>query len=468
MQRETLYVGNVEIITDNPDSNPVTTYKRYIGGSVIVTESDTDSRVEYTHKDHLGSLHAITDVNGNLVTQLSFGAFGERRNHLDPNILLTDNPAENTTTRGYTGHEQIDSLDLIHMNARTYDAGVGQMMQADSIIPDIANSQSLNRFAYVYNNPLSYSDPTGNAPRLRDSNASDRSRQRVIEKQARSGDRGAIIKLRELAQQSQGDNRTMQIAGDSANGTFAGSFELVIGRSDSAEDEGDHLNSTARQEHLFRSLIFGEDSVIALRPLVVTGIDTGIGGEILFTDFRDSNIRAIQLEVQLTGNNTFANTLGATDTIVTTAIFLVGAGETAVGLAAVGALFKGGLRALPGLLRSADDVAKEITPVAGQKIFRVFGDDAVAGGASFSPVNPANIKNFREAAGLPSGGASGANNSAQFVLEATLLDSSKVVKVRNALSLDGNKGGITEFIIPNALKNGAIKVDRVSGVNPEF
>ena len=39
---------------------------------------------------------------------------------------------------------------------------------------------------------------------------------------------------------------------------------------------------------------------------------------------------------------------------------------------------------------------------------------------------------------------------------------------RTAEALDGNRGGITEYIIPNALESGAVRVDRVSGVNPEF
>ncbi|MEA3305882.1 MAG: hypothetical protein U9R52_03620 [Candidatus Omnitrophota bacterium] len=112
--------------------------------------------------------------------------------------------------------------------------------------------------------------------------------------------------------------------------------------------------------------------------------------------------------------------------------------------------------------------AKIPTPTEGQKDYRVYGGDSAAGGASWSPVNPANVKNYRDAAGLPSGGASGVNNSGRFVIEGTLKDPSKVVKTRSALPLDGQKGGIPEYIIPNALDNGAVKVNRVSGVNPEF
>jgi hypothetical protein len=43
-----------------------------------------------------------------------------------------------------------------------------------------------------------------------------------------------------------------------------------------------------------------------------------------------------------------------------------------------------------------------------------------------------------------------------------------VVLRRSALPLDGMKGGLPEYIIPNWLKNGSITINRVSGVNPEF
>lgn len=45
---------------------------------------------------------------------------------------------------------------------------------------------------------------------------------------------------------------------------------------------------------------------------------------------------------------------------------------------------------------------------------------------------------------------------------------SSVVVVRSALPLDGYPGGIAEYIIPNGIDSGAIRVDGVSGVDPEF
>ena len=83
-------------------------------------------------------------------------------------------------------------------------------------------------------------------------------------------------------------------------------------------------------------------------------------------------------------------------------------------------------------------------------------------------MNPSSIPNYRNAAGLPSGGASGANNTGRFVIEGTLVDPSKVVLSRSALPLDGYKGGAREYIIPKWIENGAVRIDRVSGVNPEF
>lgn len=107
-------------------------------------------------------------------------------------------------------------------------------------------------------------------------------------------------------------------------------------------------------------------------------------------------------------------------------------------------------------------------PVEGQAVYRVYGGDSAAGGASWSPTNPGNVVNFRNAAGLPSGGASSATNTGQFVIEGTIADPSKVVLVRNALPLDGMTGGLSEYIIPNWLDNGAINITRVSGANPRF
>ncbi len=61
----------------------------------------------------------------------------------------------------FTGQKSDDSTGLMFYNARYYDTSLGRFTQPDTIVPNPLNPQSLNRFAYVLNNPLKYTDPTG-------------------------------------------------------------------------------------------------------------------------------------------------------------------------------------------------------------------------------------------------------------------------------------------------------------------
>jgi len=48
--------------------------------------------------------------------------------------------------------------------ARMYDPKIGRFISPDSVVPDEKNPQAWNRFAYVYNSPLRYTDPSGHTP----------------------------------------------------------------------------------------------------------------------------------------------------------------------------------------------------------------------------------------------------------------------------------------------------------------
>lgn len=113
--------------------------------------------------------------------------------------------------------------------------------------------------------------------------------------------------------------------------------------------------------------------------------------------------------------------------------------------------------------KGAGAVTKAVEGAQTQTVFRVFGGDAKAEGFSWTPKNPNSVSNFRDAAGLPSGGASGSTNTGQFVIEGTVKNKN-IITQRAALPLDGNRGGLPEYIINP--KNVIIK--RVSGVNPQF
>ena len=65
------------------------------------------------------------------------------------------------TTRGFTGHEQLDEVGLVHMNGRVYDPELGRFLSADPVVQDATDLQAFNHYAYVRNNPLSLLDPSG-------------------------------------------------------------------------------------------------------------------------------------------------------------------------------------------------------------------------------------------------------------------------------------------------------------------
>ncbi len=115
---------------------------------------------KYLHQDHLGSTDVITSSTGQVLERQSFDAFGTRRIASTwgaPGSLITSL----FSTRGYTSHEQLDNVGLIHMNGRVYDPELGRFLSADPMVQAPGNAQSLNRYSYVFNNPLSYTDPSG-------------------------------------------------------------------------------------------------------------------------------------------------------------------------------------------------------------------------------------------------------------------------------------------------------------------
>ena len=65
------------------------------------------------------------------------------------------------TDRKFTGQTEDEAAGLYWYASRAYDPATGRFVSPDPIVPDPTNPQSLNRYSYVYNNPLGYTDPTG-------------------------------------------------------------------------------------------------------------------------------------------------------------------------------------------------------------------------------------------------------------------------------------------------------------------
>ncbi len=156
----TTYVGD---LYEKVEKSGITEEKHYIRAgehavAVFTQRNTSNDETQYLHRDHLGSIDTITDKNGAIVEKLSFDAFGKRRisnwDHEAPIIV-------SNITRGYTGHEMLDAFELIHMNGRIYDPMLGRFMSPDPMLQLPKSLQNYNRYSYVLNNPLSFTDPSG-------------------------------------------------------------------------------------------------------------------------------------------------------------------------------------------------------------------------------------------------------------------------------------------------------------------
>lgn len=126
----------------------------------VQVQTDTTAQRSYFHKDHLGSIIAVSGESGNLAAEFAFDAWGAARNPSDWTQSTTANH-KTAMDRGFTGHEMLDNLNLVHMNGRIYDANLGRFLSADPVVQAPGDLQSYNRYSYVRNNPLTLTDPSG-------------------------------------------------------------------------------------------------------------------------------------------------------------------------------------------------------------------------------------------------------------------------------------------------------------------
>ena len=157
----TIYVGG---LYEKEITGTFAKHVNYIfagGHAVAVLNSATDNStaMQYLHRDHLGSVTHLTDQSGAVVESLSYDIWGKRRNSNWTDAASALPPTQ--SQRGFTGHEGLDDVNVVHMNGRVYDASLGKMLSADPYVQFPDHSQSFNRYSYVLNNPGSYTDPSG-------------------------------------------------------------------------------------------------------------------------------------------------------------------------------------------------------------------------------------------------------------------------------------------------------------------
>ena len=143
----------------------LTQYKHslYVGDKVVAIQVRTlkngvgiPDEMRYLHHDALGNVDTLTNGSGKVIQRLAYDPFGKRSV-----TFGMDADQKAWTAQGFTGHEHLDGLGLIDMNARLYDPEIGRFLSADTLIPDAGLMHSYNRYIYVLNNPLKYTDPSG-------------------------------------------------------------------------------------------------------------------------------------------------------------------------------------------------------------------------------------------------------------------------------------------------------------------
>jgi len=156
-----LYLDKLmEIVTVGGTSD----YRHYLGQEAILTKvgdiNDPYPVVNFTLRDRLGSVVTITDEAGAVQETRGYDPFGKPRDgdwaEKVPPVI-----GSVTTDRGFTDHEHLDESRLIHMNGRAYDYQLGRFLSVDPVIQAPGNSQSLNPYSYIMNNPLAGTDPSG-------------------------------------------------------------------------------------------------------------------------------------------------------------------------------------------------------------------------------------------------------------------------------------------------------------------
>lgn len=140
---------------------------------VAANPANSTSSINHILTDYQGSITHILDNDGmfpstGVLEERSYDAWGRVR---DANTWIptaSNQPPNWIIDRGYTGHEHIYTANwnnnVINMNGRLYDPLVGRMFSPDPVVPDAANSQDYNKYTYARNNPLKYTDPSGNEP----------------------------------------------------------------------------------------------------------------------------------------------------------------------------------------------------------------------------------------------------------------------------------------------------------------
>ena len=101
----------------------------------------------------------VTDASAVVVKRFAYDAWGKQIDPANGNAITS--ATNGHVTRGYTDHEMLADLGLVHMNGRIYDPVLARFLSADPNVDGVYDSQGYNRYSYVGNNPMNRTDPSG-------------------------------------------------------------------------------------------------------------------------------------------------------------------------------------------------------------------------------------------------------------------------------------------------------------------
>lgn len=164
LSETTFYVGG---LMQKAITSAGTAYRHYIpagSNTVLYTRLSTGvNATYYITQDHLGSSSVIANSSGGVVVDENCSASGLRRSeNWAVSVSSADLNTIGTITRqGFTGQEMLDNVSLVNLNGRILIPLGSRMASPDPTVPDPGNTQSFNRYSYVNNNPLTFTDPSG-------------------------------------------------------------------------------------------------------------------------------------------------------------------------------------------------------------------------------------------------------------------------------------------------------------------
>ncbi|EGG94168.1 Rhs family protein [gamma proteobacterium IMCC1989] len=385
----------------------------------------------YYLKDRQYSIQAITNSAGEIVESYQYSAFGKLTIVNQENVPISGSTINNSFT--YTGRRFDAETGLYYYRNRMYNAELGRFISEDPV----GYKDGYNLYQYAKNNPLKYYDPMGTTART----TSQPNYPGGFNYPAAASPYSSTNSWSDFVG-SYGSTFANNSVGTTAGSSNGSSFSF-------SSLANSYVNTQVSAYEFTTGTIYNAGASLA-GGLSFLGTYAATGGDVAAAQYVQSSTQAsFSYEYRSGGAQSAASTLGNLGSAYSGATTrFADSVYNVTGSPTLGAIAKVAPDAL--LEFGTYGVGRSLSRGGGTvDVYRAFGGDARAQGFSWTTKDPRTVSNFRDAAGLPSGGASGATNTAEFLIKGKV-KASDVIKFKSADPLDGYKGGLPELIIdPN-------------------